>query len=431
MANTVSAPRGTKDVLPEEVYKWHYIEATARAVARDFGFRELRFPTFEHTELFVRGVGDTTDVVQKEMYTFEDKAGRSVSLRPEGTGSVVRSGLEHSLFNGTLPVKVYYIAPNFRYENPEAGRLREHHQFGVECFGSALPSADAEVIALASEYMRRLGVTKVELNLNSIGCPECRAAYLEKLREYFQSREEELCSTCRERLVRNPLRVFDCKSGQCREVTNDAPKITEHLCGDCAEHFDKLRGYLDDFGIAYTVNPKLVRGLDYYTRTVFEFVSTDIGSQGTIIGGGRYDGLTEALGGAAVPALGFGSGIERMLMVIEKQGGVIPGAEPPDLYIALADKAAETLAAKLANELRRFGIAVERDLTGRSLKAQFKHADKLGATYSIVIGGDELASGTAQLKNMRVKSDPQTVKLDADEIYKLIRGYSFHDIRTL
>ncbi|MDR0858735.1 MAG: histidine--tRNA ligase [Oscillospiraceae bacterium] len=429
MANTIAAPRGTKDVLPDEIYKWHYIEGIARSAARDFGFRELRFPVFEHTELFVRGVGDSTDVVQKEMYTFEDKAGRSVTLRPEGTASVVRSGLEHSLFSGTLPVKVYYIAPNFRYENPSEGRLREHHQFGVECFGSALPSADAEVIALAKEYLRRLGIEKIALELNSIGCPECRGAYLVKLREYFASREDELCATCRERLVRNPLRVFDCKSEQCGAVAEAAPKITEHLCGDCAEHFESLKTYLDDFGIAYTVNPKLVRGLDYYTRTVFEFVSTDIGSQGTVIGGGRYDGLTEALGGAAIPALGFGSGIERMLLVKEKQGGEIPAAEALNLYIASADKAAEATVSKLTYELRKLGIAAERDLTGRSLKAQLKHADKLGAFYGIVIGGNELSSGTAQLKNMTVKSDPQTVKLDADAIHTAIRGYSHNDIR--
>ncbi|MBQ4370659.1 MAG: histidine--tRNA ligase, partial [Oscillospiraceae bacterium] len=304
MALLTTAPRGTKDVIPSESYKWHYVENIARKTAEDFGFSEIRFPAFEHTELFLRGIGGTTDVVQKEMYTFEDKGGRSISLRPEGTASVVRSCLENSVFAGGLPVKAYYICPNFRYEKPQAGRLREHHQFGVECFGSAEPSADAEVIALAKIYLERLGLRNLSLEINSIGCPECRPAYHAALREYFSAREDELCETCRGRLERNPMRILDCKSEICKSIAAGAPVMLDYLCDDCRAHFERLKGYLDGMDIKYTVNPQIVRGLDYYTRTVFEFVSTQVGSQGTVCGGGRYDGLVSELGGQAIPGLG-------------------------------------------------------------------------------------------------------------------------------
>ena len=284
MSLQVTAPRGTKDVLPSETYKWHYVEAILRKTASDFGYSEIRFPTFEHTELFLRGVGETTDVVQKEMYTFTDKGGRSISLRPEGTASVVRSFLEHSLYAAGLPVKVYYIAPNFRYEKPQAGRLREHHQFGVECFGASCASADAEVIGLADTFLKRLGISGLTLQINSIGCPDCRPGYYDALRAYFRNHETLLCSTCLGRLERNPLRILDCKNESCRTIAADAPVVLDYLCSDCREHFSQLRDYLDIMDIPFSVNPRIVRGLDYYTRTVFEFVSDQIGAQGTVCG---------------------------------------------------------------------------------------------------------------------------------------------------
>lgn len=399
MSVLISAPRGTRDVLPSESYKWHYIENTARSVAADFGFSEIRFPAFEHTELFVRGVGDTTDVVQKEMYTFTDKGGRSISLRPEGTASVVRSFLENSVYAAGLPAKMYYIVPNFRYEKPQAGRLREHHQFGVECFGSDRPEADAEIISLAGEYLRRLGVKNVSLELNSIGCPSCRPAYHAALKDYFRAREEELCPTCRDRLERNPMRILDCKSEICRSIAADAPVITDYLCPDCLAHFDTVKSLLTAYGIEYTVNPRIVRGLDYYTRTVFEFVSTAIGAQGTVIGGGRYDGLVTQLGGSPTPALGFGSGIERMLLVMEAEGIQIPEEEGISVFIACQSQEALVPVSTLVHSLRRLGVPAECDLMGRSLKAQMKYAGK-SAKYTVVVGQAELDSAQANVKNM-------------------------------
>lgn len=396
----ISAPRGTKDVLPSEVYKWQYVESVARLVAADFGFEEIRFPTFEHTELFLRGVGDTTDVVQKEMYTFTDKGGRSITLRPEGTASVVRSFLENSLYGGGLPVKTYYIAPNFRYEKPQAGRLREHHQFGIECFGPEGPEADAEVIDLAKTYMERLGVRNVSLEINSLGCPNCRPAFQAALREHFGNREDELCGTCKERLEKNPLRILDCKSSVCQAIAKGAPVGLDYLCDECSDHFEGLKTNLDAMGIEYKVNPNIVRGLDYYTRTVFEFVSTGIGAQGTVCGGGRYDGLVSKLGGNEMPALGFGSGIERMLLVMEAEGAEIPNTKATDLFIAAIGEKAGMEAQVLLSGLRKLGISAQRDLCGKGLKAQMKYAGKIGARYSIVIGDDEITSKKVRIKDM-------------------------------
>ncbi|NLT39583.1 MAG: histidine--tRNA ligase [Clostridiales bacterium] len=396
----ITAPRGTKDILPSESYKWQYIENVLRTEAAAFGYKEIRFPTFEHTELFLRGVGETTDVVQKEMYTFRDKGGRSITLRPEGTASVVRSYIENSIFSSGLPVKVYYIAPNFRYEKPQAGRLREHHQFGAEHFGSTDASADAELIALADAYLKRLGIKDYKLEINSIGCPECRPAYHAALKSYFSCRKEELCGTCLERLEKNPLRILDCKSPVCGNIANNAPKCIDSLCADCSEHMEKVRSYLEALNIPYTVNPRIVRGLDYYTRTVFEFSSGSLGAQSAICAGGRYDGLVETLGGEPTAGLGFGSGIERLLMVMEAQGIRIPDSDRLDVFLcALGDEAfLETF--KLTNALRELGIRAERDTLKRSLKAQMKYADKLGARYTIVLGSEELEKGIAVLRNM-------------------------------
>ena len=415
MAEIIKAPKGTHDVLPSESYKWHYLEKTLRGVAAAFNFREIRFPAFEHTELFVRGVGDTTDVVQKEMYTFEDKGGRSVTLRPEGTASVVRALIESGTITGALPVKCYYIAPNFRYEKPQAGRLRQHHQFGVECFGSPYPEADAEVISLADTYLHKLGIHDITVHINSIGCPDCRPKYHAALREYFRPHLEEMCETCRERFERNPMRLLDCKSPVCREIAKNAPTTLDYLCDGCWAHFDRVLKLLDVMGVNYEVDTGIVRGLDYYTGPVFEFVSNNIGAQGTVCGGGRYNGLVEQLGGKPTPALGFGSGLERLLLVMEALGIEIPCDDTCDIYLAPVGEKASDAAQKLTLQLRRTGVAAERDLCARSVKAQMKYADKLGARYTAVIGDDEIASGMVRLRDMKT-GEQRDCLLAADSI---------------
>ncbi len=401
MALITKAIKGTKDVLPKDAYKNQYIESTALDVAERFGYKEIRTPVFEHTELFQRGVGDTTDVVQKEMYTFDDKGGRSITLRPEGTAGAARSYLENGLCNEALPQKVCYITSCYRYEKPQAGRLREFHQFGIECFGTSSPLADAEIIALASTIFNELGVKDLSLEINSIGCPECRAKYHEALKEYFRERKDELCDTCNERLERNPMRILDCKSPICSEIAKDAPVVLDYLCDECREHFEAVKGYLTAQNIEFTVNPHIVRGLDYYTKTVFEFVSNSIGAQGTVCGGGRYDGLIEELGGQKTPSLGFGMGLERLMLLMEAQDCEFPKDKVPDLFIvALGDKA--TLkAVEIAKDMRAEGYTCLYDLNGRSLKAQMKYANKLGAKYVIVLGDKEVEEKIATLKNMK------------------------------
>lgn len=400
MALVTKAIKGTKDVLPKEVHKNQYIEATALDIAEKFGYKEIRTPMFEHTELFQRGVGDTTDVVQKEMYTFDDKGGRSITLRPEGTAGAVRSYLENGLCNEALPQKVCYVGPCFRYEKPQAGRLREFHQFGVECFGTASPLADAELISLGKSIFDTLEVKDISLEINSIGCPTCRAEYHKALKEYFSSRKDELCDTCRDRLDRNPMRILDCKSPVCSEIAKDAPVVTDYLCEECDEHFKKVQEYLKAMNIEYTINPKIVRGLDYYTKTVFEFISNSIGAQGTVAGGGRYDGLVDELGGQKTPSLGFAMGLERLMMLMDAQNAPFPDASAPDLFVvALGDKA--TLkAVEIVKDMRAEGFTALMDLNQRSVRAQMKYADKLGAKFNIVIGDNEVENGTAKLKNM-------------------------------
>lgn len=400
MALITKAIKGTKDVLPSEVYKNQYIESTCLTVAENFGYKEMRTPVFEHTELFQRGVGDTTDVVQKEMYTFDDKGGRSITLRPEGTAGAARSFLENGLSNEALPQKICYLTSCYRYEKPQAGRLREFHQFGIECFGATSPLADAEMIALAKQIFDELGVKDLHLELNSIGCPTCRAEYHKALKEYFASRVDELCDTCRDRLDRNPMRILDCKSPVCSEIAKDAPVVLDYLCDECKEHFEKTKSYLDAMNIEYIVNPQIVRGLDYYTKTVFEFVADSIGAQGTVCGGGRYDGLIEELGGQHTPSLGFGMGLERLQLVMEAQGCEFPEPSRPDLFIiAMGDKA--TLkAVEIAKDMRDEGYSVVYDLNGRSLRAQMKYADKINAKYNVVIGDNEVDTKSAVLKDM-------------------------------
>lgn len=400
MALITKAIKGTKDVLPSEVYKNQYIEATCLTVAENFGYKEMRTPVFEHTELFQRGVGDTTDVVQKEMYTFDDKGGRSITLRPEGTAGAARSFLENGLSNEALPQKICYLTSCYRYEKPQAGRLREFHQFGIECFGATSPLADAEMIALAKQIFDELGVKDLHLELNSIGCPTCRAEYHKALKEYFASRVDELCDTCRDRLDRNPMRILDCKSPVCSEIAKDAPVVLDYLCDECKEHFEKTKSYLDAMNIEYIVNPQIVRGLDYYTKTVFEFVSDSIGAQGTVCGGGRYDGLIEELGGQHTPSLGFAMGLERLQLVMEAQGCEFPEQSRPDLFIVAMGDKATLKAVEIAKDMRDEGYSVVYDLNGRSLRAQMKYADKINAKYNVVIGDNEVDTKSAVLKDM-------------------------------
>ncbi|MDE5974896.1 MAG: histidine--tRNA ligase [Eubacterium sp.] len=400
MALVTKAIKGTKDVLPKDVYKNQYIEATCLGVAEQFGYKEIRTPVFEHTELFQRGVGDTTDVVQKEMYTFDDKGGRSITLRPEGTAGAVRSYLENGLCNEALPQKVCYNTSCYRYEKPQAGRLREFHQFGIECFGSASPLADAEIIALAKTIFDNLEVKDLSLEINSIGCPSCRAEYHKALKEYFNARKDELCDTCKDRLERNPMRILDCKSPVCSEIANDAPVMLDYLCDECKKHFDKVQEYLKAQSIEFNINPKIVRGLDYYTKTVFEFVSSSIGAQGTVCGGGRYDGLVEELGGQKTASLGFGMGLERLMLLMEAQNCPFPEPQAADLFIvALGDKAV-LKALEISKDMRAEGFGCLMDLNQRSVRAQMKYADKLGAKFNLVIGDNEVESGCAKLKNM-------------------------------
>ena len=408
----INIPKGTKDVLPFEAYKWHFVENTARRIAALYNLHEIRTPVFEHTELFLRGVGDTTDIVNKEMYTFLDKGERSITLKPEGTAGVVRSFIENGMAGGVLPAKMYYITPVFRYERPQAGRLREHHQFGVEIFGGKGPETDAEVILLARDYIAALGVEGVELNLNSIGCKHCRPKFNEALKEYLRPHLPEMCATCNARFEKNPLRILDCKEEACSKINESAPKTLDYLCDECREHFEKLCAILDSCGVKYKLNPKLVRGLDYYSKTVFEFVSTSIGSQGTVLGGGRYDTLIENLGGPSVPAVGFGSGIERMLLVLENTGREIPQEPSLAVYVAGLDDAGRKAAFSLASELRAAGISADVDHAARSVKAQFKYAGKVGARYVVVIGSQELESGAYTVKNM-ADSSSESVKAES------------------
>jgi len=390
------APRGTKDVIPQESYKWQYVEEKIRNICKNFGYKEVRIPVFEHTELFERGVGDTTDVVQKEMYTFEDKGGRSITLRPEGTAGTVRCFLENNLFADAQPTKMYYMLSCYRYEKPQAGRLREFHQFGIEAFGSPESSIDAEVISMAYNLLKSLGVKDLKLYVNSIGCPECRKDYNTKLKNYFTKYTDELCETCKTRLDKNPMRIIDCKVPHCEEIGATAPKILNEQCPDCMEHYNKLCKYLDAMGINYEIDDTIVRGLDYYTTTVFE-----IKSEGLVVcGGGRYNGLVEELGGKPTPGVGFGMGLERLLMVLESQGLLPESQSEVQLYISNIGEEADMFAQKLVNELRIQGVSVEKDLMNRSLKAQMKYADKIGAKYTVVIGDDEIKNGKVNIKNM-------------------------------
>ncbi len=408
----IQIPKGTKDVLPSQVHKWQFVEKTARETAELFAFREIRTPVFEHTELFARGVGDTTDIVTKEMYTFLDKGNRSVTLKPEGTAGVARSFIENGMAGGVLPAKMYYLIPAFRYERPQAGRLREFHQFGVELYGAADPAADAETITLADLFLKKLGLKQVRLELNSIGCKHCRAKYNEALKEYFRPHLAEMCPDCNARFEKNPMRIIDCKEEGCRRFTAGAPRMLDYLCDDCKAHFEEVKALLARAGVAYEINPSIVRGLDYYSRTVFEFVTSAAGAQGTVCGGGRYDSLIEQMGEKPVPAVGFAAGMERLLMVMEAEEAPMPEPSGTVCYLAGMDGASRAKAFELATMLRAKGIACECDLMGRSVKAQFKYADKSGAKFVAVIGGSELEEGAVSLKNMATSSSEKVAFAD-------------------
>ena len=414
------APRGTKDITPKDVYKWHYIEKKFREICALYGYEEIRTPIFEHTEVFSRSVGDTTDVVQKEMYTFTDRGDRQLSLKPEGTAGVIRSFIENKMYADTQPTKLYYITPCFRYERPQAGRQRQFHQFGIEVLGSDGPSVDAEVISLAVQFFNEMGLNNLSVNINSVGCPTCREEYNRKLKEYLDQKVDVLCETCLERKDKNPMRVIDCKNPHCKENLQDIPFMIDHLCEDCKDHFDKLQTYLKEMDINYVVDKTIVRGLDYYKKTAFEIISNDIGSQSTVCGGGRYDGLVEMLGGPkGISGIGFALGAERLLLTLENNNIEIENPKSTDIYIATIGDAAKTKSFKLIKDLRTNHISADKDHLDKSLKAQFKYSDKLNAKYTVVIGDDELANDTATLKNMKT-SEQTTIKLSelVDELKK-------------
>lgn len=410
----IQAPKGTKDMLPQDAYKWHYVEGVLREVSKSFGVREIRTPIFEHTELFLRGVGETTDIVQKEMYTFNDKGDRSITLKPEGTAPTVRAFIENRLFNEAQPTKLYYIIPCFRYENVQKGRLRQFHQYGVEVFGSKEPSIDAEVISLAMEALKKLGLKSLSLNINNLGCPNCRPKYNEALKKYLEENYDNLCNVCKTRFEKNPMRILDCKEKTCKEITKNAPIILDYICDECDSHFTEVKGYLDALNIKYNIDPGIVRGLDYYTKTIFEILNDDF----TVCGGGRYDKLIEEIGGPEMPAVGFALGLERLIMTLEKEGIEIPKEDVIELYIGARGEGAKTEAFVLANKLRSIGVKTEVNHMGRSIKAEMKYANKIGSVFTTIIGDDELQNNTLKLKRM---SDGEQFEVGLDNIEEIAK----------
>ena len=418
MALLTNAPKGTKDIMPDQVYKWHYVEKKWKEICDRYGFKEIRTPMFEHTELFQRGIGDTTDVVQKEMYTFNDHGGRSITLKPEGTAPAVRAFLEHKTYAEVQPTKIYYDIPCFRYEKPQSGRLRQFHQFGVETFGTPNMVADAEIIAIGYDFLTEMGVTDLTLEINSVGCPVCRANHRTALKEFLKPKYDQLCDTCKSRYEKNPMRILDCKSPIDQALVEGAPMMLDYLCDECKTAFDELKENLEAMNIPYVVNPKIVRGLDYYTKTAFEFITNSIGAQGTVCGGGRYDNLAEEVGGLPIPGVGFGLGKERLIMLMEANGVVIPEPKACDAFIATMGKEAKLYGQKIMRELRKEGIKAQMDDLQRNFKGQFKYADRIGASYTIVIGDNELEKGSANLKNMETG---EQVEVKFEDLAKVIK----------
>ena len=412
------APKGTKDIYGSYMEEWQRVEQVMRELCSDFGIKEIRIPIFEHTELYLRGVGETTDIVQKEMYTFKDKADRSITLRPEGTAGVARSFIEHGMYNNPQPTRRFYIGPMFRYENTQKGRQRQFHQFGVEMLGSYSPALDAEAISVAAELLKRLGIKDVELRINSLGCNECRQRYNTALKEYIGSNIDKLCDDCKSRFDKNPLRVLDCKEESCQRIIAEAPVVLDYLDDECKEHFETVKAILDDMGIKYTVDEKIVRGLDYYTRTVFEFVANGIGAQGTVCGGGRYDNLIAECGGQPMGCAGFAVGIERLLLMLEAQNGEFKETNEMDIYNGSIGKEGLVKSQGIAYRMRSEGIRAEGDSVGRSVKAQMKYANKIGAKYSVILGDNEIAEDTANLKNMETGEQEQIKVSELVEIMK-------------
>lgn len=408
----IRAPRGTKDVLPSEVYKWNYVENLFRSVCNRFGYKEIRTPIFEETRLFQRGVGETTDIVQKEMYSFKDNGGREITLKPEGTAPVVRSFIENKLYSDPQPTKLFYVTPCFRYERPQAGRLRAFHQFGIEVFGTDDPSVDAEVISVAMHFFKELGLKNLELRINSIGCPDCRKRYNQVLREYLKEKLPNLCDTCKDRYDRNPMRIIDCKVESCKREIKDVPWMLDYICDTCKEDFDKLKENLSLMGIDYLVDPSIVRGLDYYTKTAFEIVSNKIGAQGTVCGGGRYDGLIEELGGPPTPGVGFGMGIERLLLTLDNNEISIPTPKALDVFIIATEENSRKEATRLLYQLREKGFSADKDYMNRSMKAQFKTADRLNVAYAIIVGEDELSRNAVLIRDMRIGEQTEVALSD-------------------
>ena len=414
-----NAPRGTKDILPDTVGDWNYVEGEIRELCRRFGYSEIRTPIFEHTELFQRGIGEGTDVVDKEMYTFTDRGERSITLRPENTASAVRAYLQNKLYAQSNLVKLFYIGSMFRYDRPQAGRMREFHQFGVEALGEANPAVDAEVILLAMNLLEGLGLKDLELYINSVGCPKCRSKYRTMLQDFFRDKLEDLCEDCRSRFERSPLRILDCKKDSDKPYMADAPKITDCLCEECAEHFAKLKELLTSAGISFTHDPRLVRGLDYYTKTAFEIKYPPLGAQSAVAGGGRYDGLIEEMGGNPTPAVGFATGLERLLLALESQNLLPEKNRSVDAYVVALGETAQAEGFKLLNSLRQQGLSAAMDFAGRSMKAQMKQANKLGAKYSVILGEDEISEGVVMLRSME---DSSQAKVPMNQVAEKIKA---------
>ncbi len=414
-----NAPRGTKDILPDTVGDWNYVEGEIRELCRRFGYSEIRTPIFEHTELFQRGIGEGTDVVDKEMYTFTDRGERSITLRPENTASAVRAYLQNKLYAQSNLVKLFYIGSMFRYDRPQAGRMREFHQFGVEALGEANPAVDAEVILLAMNLLEGLGLKDLELSINSVGCPKCRSKYRTMLQDFFRDKLEDLCEDCRSRFERSPLRILDCKKDSDKPYMTDAPKITDCLCEECAEHFAKLKELLTSAGISFTHDPRLVRGLDYYTKTAFEIKYPPLGAQSAVAGGGRYDGLIEEMGGNPTPAVGFATGLERLLLALESQNLLPEKNRSVDAYVVALGETAQAEGFKLLNSLRQQGLSAAMDFAGRSMKAQMKQANKLGAKYSVILGEDEISEGVVMLRSME---DSSQAKVPMNQVAEKIKA---------
>lgn len=414
----LKGPRGTQDILPKDSFKWQFIEKTLMNIANKYCFKEIRVPTFEHTDLFCRSVGDASDIVEKEMYTFEDKSARLITLRPEGTAGVIRATLENSLLNQGMPLKLAYILPCFRYEKPEAGRLREFHQFGVELLGAQSSQADFEVIEMAVSMLKNLGIYDFSLEINSIGCKNCRKKYQQALIDYMVLQKERLCDTCKERLDKNPLRILDCKESTCKYIVKNAPIILDFLCDECKIHFEMLQKYLQQANVEYKINHKIVRGLDYYTKTVFELVVNIKDTSLTVCGGGRYDNLVSDLGGPATPAFGFGMGLERLVMLINECGQNNIQNKQCNIYIVTLNDEAKLYTTSILNTLRKNGYIAETDLMNRSLKAQMKYANKIGAKFTLVIGSNEISTGVANLKNMQT-SEVKEINLQDIELLNI------------